>query len=45
MIIQFQLASPVRIDTVDGFATINCDLSSRELGPGIAQGVYFVLRD
>ena len=43
MIIQFQSASPVRIDTVDGFATINCDLSSRELGPGIAQGVFRVI--
>ena len=42
MIIQFQSASPVRIDTVDGFATINCDLSSLELGPGIAQGVFRV---
>ena len=42
LIIQFQSASPVCIDTVDGFASINCDLSSSELGPGIAQGVFRV---
>lgn len=42
LIIQFQSASPVRIDTVDGFANINCDLSNRELGPGLAQGVFRV---
>ena len=39
LIIQFQSASPVRID---GFASINCDLSSSELAPGIAQGVFRV---
>ena len=42
LIIQYQSASPVRIDTVDGFATINCDLSNRELGPGLAQGLFRV---
>ena len=42
LIIQYQSATPVRIDTVDGFATINCDLSNRELGPGLAQGVFRV---
>ena len=42
LIIQYQSASPVRIDTVDGFATINCDLTNRELGPGLAQGVFRV---
>lgn len=42
LIIQYQSGSPVRIDTLDGFATINCDLSSRELGPGLAQGLFRV---
>ena len=42
LIIQYQSASPVRIDTFDGFATINCDLSNKELGPGIAQGLFRV---
>ena len=42
LIIQYQSASPVRIDTVDGFANINCDLMNRDLGPGLAQGVFRV---
>ena len=42
LIIQYQSGSPVRIDTVDGFANINCDLFNRELGPGLAQGVFRV---
>jgi hypothetical protein len=42
LIIQYQSATPVRIDTVDGFANINCDLINRDLGPGLAQGVFRV---
>ena len=41
LIIQFQSATPVRI-TVDGFLTINFDLYSSKLGPGLAQGVFHV---
>lgn len=40
LIIRYQSATPTRIDTVDGFATLNFDLYSSELGPGIAQGVF-----
>ena len=39
LVIQFQSASPARIDPVDGFVIINCALSSNELGPGLAQGL------
>ena len=40
IIIQFQSATPARVDTVDGFGVINCDLFNRELGSGTAQGLY-----
>ena len=42
IVIQFQSATPIRIDTVDGFAIINLDLFNRELGRGLAQGVFRV---
>ena len=40
LIIHYQSATPTRIDTVDGFATLNFDVYSSELGPGIAQGIF-----
>ena len=42
VIIQFQTASPVRPVPVDGISVINCDLYSRVLGYGKAQGVFSV---
>ena len=42
LIIQFQSASPIRMDTLDGFAVFNLDLFNRELGAGLAQGVFRV---
>ena len=42
LIIQYQSATPIRIEKVDGFAIINLDLFSRELGHGLAQGVFRV---
>lgn len=42
LVIQYQSASPIRIDAVDGFAIINLDLFNRELGHGLAQGVFRV---
>ena len=41
-IIHYQSATPTRIDTVDGFATLNFDVYSSELGPGIAQGIFHI---
>lgn len=40
LIIRYLSATPTRIDTVDGFATINLELNSTELGPGVAQGIF-----
>ena len=42
MVIQYQSASPIRMDTLDGFAIFNLDLFNRELGAGLAQGVFRV---
>ena len=42
LIIHYQSATPTRIDTVDGSATLNFDLYSSELGPCIAQGVFCI---
>lgn len=42
MIIQYQSASPIRMDMLDGFAVFNLDLFNRELGAGLAQGVFRV---
>ena len=42
LIIRFESSSPIRAGPVDGFRIINCNLFNRELGAGIAQGVFRV---
>ena len=45
VIIQYQSASPLRQVPVDGFSIINCDVYSRTLGYGKAQGVFILTQD
>ena len=42
LIIRYESGSPVRAGPVDGFRIINCNLFNRELGTGVAQGVFRV---
>lgn len=41
-IIQFSSRTPFRLEPVDGFGILNFDLYNRDLGEGVAQGVYRV---
>ena len=43
VIIQYQSGSPVRQEPVDGTNIINCELYSRVLGYGTAQGVFTIM--
>ena len=42
VVIQYQSATPVRQEPVDGTFIINCDLYNRVLGYGKAQGVFTI---
>ena len=42
LIIRYMSGSPIRTGPVDGFGIINCDLFNREIGAGVAQGVFRV---
>ena len=42
LIIRYESGSPVHAGPVDRFRIINCNLFNRELGAGVAQGVFRV---
>ena len=42
LIIRYMSNSPIRTGPVDGFGIINCDVFHRQIGPGVAQGVFRV---
>ena len=45
IIIQYQSATPFRIEPIDGIGIINCELYNRVLGHGRAQGIVTVIPD
>jgi hypothetical protein len=40
LVIRYSSNTPARVEPIDGTAVINCDLSHRVWGPGIAQGSF-----
>ena len=45
VIIQYQSATPLRTEPVDGTSIINCDIYNRVLGNGKAQGIFAIRPD